>query len=87
MLCWTQSLVGEIPNGDTSDYDEIAINLLLGKGFVATGNWFGFELRSWRPPLYPMFLASLYGLKCVASSWEATTRTDAVGVDSHPGVR
>lgn len=54
--------VGEIPGGDTSDYDEIARNLLLGNGFVATENWFGFEMRSWRPPLYPVFLALLYGL-------------------------
>ena len=56
------AVVGEIPGGDTADYDDIAGNLLRGDGFVATENWFGFELRSWRPPLYPVFLATLYGL-------------------------
>ena len=63
------AVVGEIPGGDTSDYDEIAGNLLRGEGFVATENWFGFELRSWRPPLYPLFLASLYGLFGVDHLW------------------
>ena len=52
----------EVPTQDTSDYDEIARNLLNGAGFVARENWFGFELRSWRAPLYPFFLAGVYGL-------------------------
>ena len=52
----------EIPPQDTPDYDEIALNLLRGDGFVARDNWFGFELRSWRPPFYPFFLALVYGV-------------------------
>jgi len=51
----------EVPPQDTPDYDEIALNLLRGEGFVARDNWFGFELRSWRPPFYPFFLALVYG--------------------------
>ena len=52
----------EVPAQDTPDYDEIALNLLGGEGFVARENWFGFELRSWRPPFYPFFLALVYGV-------------------------
>ena len=50
-----------LPPQDTPDYDELALNLLRGEGFVARENWFGFALRSWRPPFYPFFLASIYG--------------------------
>ena len=50
----------EVPLQDTPDYDEIALNLLRGEGFVARQNWFGHEIRSWRPPFYPFFLASIY---------------------------
>lgn len=52
----------EVPPQDTLDYDEIALNLLRGDGFVARENWFGFELRSWRAPFYPFFLALVYGI-------------------------
>jgi len=52
----------EGPLQDTADYDEIALNLLDGEGFVARENWFGFELRSWRAPFYPFFLALVYGV-------------------------
>lgn len=47
---------------DTADYDEIALNVLAGEGFVSRTNWFGYEMRSWRPPLYPLFLALVYGV-------------------------
>jgi 4-amino-4-deoxy-L-arabinose transferase-like glycosyltransferase len=50
-----------VPPQDTPDYDEIALNLLKGEGFVARENWFGFEMRSWRAPFYPFFLAAVYG--------------------------
>ena len=52
----------EVPPQDTPDYDEIALNLLRGEGFVARQNWFGYEMRSWRSPFYPFFLASIYQL-------------------------
>lgn len=52
----------EVPPQDTADYDEIARNLLSGEGFVARDNWFGHPMRSWRPPLYPILLAGVYGL-------------------------
>lgn len=45
---------------DTPDYDEIAHNVLAGEGFVAGNNWYGHELRAWRAPLYPLFLAAIY---------------------------
>lgn len=56
------SLGFEVPAQDTPDYDEIAANLLAGEGFVARENWFGYDMRSWRAPLYPGFLAGIYGL-------------------------
>ena len=56
------SLGLEVPPQDTPDYDEIAANLLAGEGFVARENWFGHDMRSWRAPLYPGFLAAVYGL-------------------------
>ena len=56
------SLGVEVPPQDTPDYDEIAANLLAGEGFVARENWFGHDMRSWRAPLYPGFLAAVYGL-------------------------
>ena len=63
-LCRLSYLVWgpEVAPQDTADYDEIARNLLVGRGFVAQENWFGHELRSWRPPLYPLFLAGIYSL-------------------------
>lgn len=56
------AVADEPPPQDTPDYDEIAHNLLAGEGFVASGNWFGHELRAWRAPLYPFFLAAIYGV-------------------------
>lgn len=52
----------EVAPQDTADYDDIARNLLGGQGFVARDNWFGHELRSWRPPLYPLLLAGIYAV-------------------------
>jgi 4-amino-4-deoxy-L-arabinose transferase-like glycosyltransferase len=52
----------DVPPQDTRDYDDIAMNLLAGEGFVARENWFGFEMRSWRAPFYPAFLAAVYGV-------------------------
>jgi len=51
-----------VPEQDTLDYQELAINLLNGEGFVSRENWFGFPMYSWRPPVYPAFLASIYFL-------------------------
>ena len=50
------------PTDDTADYDEIALNLLSGEGFVSRENWYGFEMHSWRAPAYPFFLAAIYGV-------------------------
>ncbi len=47
------SLGYEVSPQDTSDYDEIALNLLQDGEFVARSNWHGFEMRSWRAPFYP----------------------------------
>lgn len=55
-------ITGEHPTDDTADYDEIALNLLSGEGFVSRENWYGFEMHSWRAPAYPFFLAAIYGV-------------------------
>lgn len=47
---------------DTPEYEEIAHNLLMGRGFVASNWWYGFELKSWRMPFYSFFLAGVYGV-------------------------
>ncbi len=46
------------PRGDAADYDNIAHNIISGRGFVSTR----MNLYSYRPPLYPIFLALLYSL-------------------------
>ena len=62
-LRWAYAQFGfSVPLQDTPDYDELALNLMDGEGFVSRLNWHGFEMRSWRPPLYPFFLAAIYGL-------------------------
>jgi 4-amino-4-deoxy-L-arabinose transferase-like glycosyltransferase len=42
---------------DEVEYHEIATNVVEGRGFAMEG-----RLTSWRPPLYPFFLAALYFL-------------------------
>lgn len=44
--------------GDALDYDRLAISLSEGKGYVTAEG----EPTSWRPPLYPFFLALIYKL-------------------------
>jgi 4-amino-4-deoxy-L-arabinose transferase-like glycosyltransferase len=51
-----------VPLQDTPDYDELALNVLSGTGFVSHDNWHGFAMYSWRPPFYSFFLAAIYGL-------------------------
>ncbi len=51
-----------VPLQDTPDYDELALNLLNGEGFVSRQNWHGYAMRSWRPPFYSFFLALVYGI-------------------------
>ena len=51
-----------VPPQDTPDYDEIAANLITGDGFVSRENWFGYDMRSWRAPFYPFFLAAVYAV-------------------------
>ena len=51
-----------VPEQDTQDYQELACNLIEGKGYVSQENWFGFPMYSWRPPVYPIFLAAIYFL-------------------------
>lgn len=46
----------DTPRGDAADYDNIARNIAGGRGFVSTR----MNLYSYRPPLYPIFLALLY---------------------------
>ncbi len=43
-------------HGDAGEYDWIASNLVQGKGFRSHGG----ARRSFRPPLYPLFLAAVY---------------------------
>lgn len=44
---------------DSSNYDELAMNLKSGQGLQAEG-FFGEEWYSFRAPLFPIFLASVY---------------------------
>ena len=44
-----------VPPQDTADYDELALNVLQGAGYVSYENWYGFPMYSWRPPAYPLF--------------------------------
>ena len=46
----------DYPRGDAADYDNIALNIISGHGFISTR----MNLYSYRPPLYPIFLALLY---------------------------
>ena len=62
-------LAGNVLHGwDAADYDNMATNLLAGKGFVheiagdLRGEPVEIRLRGHRPPAYPLFLASLYTL-------------------------
>ena len=51
-----------VPPQDTADYDELALNVLQGVGYVSYENWYGFPMYSWRPPAYPLFLAAIYAV-------------------------
>ncbi|MCM8768780.1 MAG: glycosyltransferase family 39 protein [Candidatus Omnitrophica bacterium] len=46
----------------TDWWDELAWNLATGKGYMVTNPFFssGVAYYSWRPPLFPIFLASVY---------------------------
>jgi 4-amino-4-deoxy-L-arabinose transferase-like glycosyltransferase len=46
------------PRGDAADYENIALNIIKGKGFVSTR----MGLYSYRPPLYPLFLACIFSI-------------------------
>ena len=48
----------KFPSSDAYDYDRLAVSILNGSGYV---NGLG-EPTSWRSPLYPLFLASVYFL-------------------------
>lgn len=45
---------------DAQQYDDLAVNLLSGKGYFTQGT--GFLTRSWKPPVYPLFLAGIYSV-------------------------
>ncbi|MBN1913114.1 MAG: glycosyltransferase family 39 protein, partial [Candidatus Omnitrophica bacterium] len=47
------------PSADAQEYDELALNLLAGKGFI---NFNTGKPTAWRVPLYPIFLASIYSV-------------------------
>ena len=51
-------LLGDSPRGDAADYENIALNIMSGKGFVSTR----LGLYSYRPPLYPLFLAGMFSV-------------------------
>ena len=51
-------LLGDCPRGDAADYENIALNIMSGKGFVSTR----LGLYSYRPPLYPLFLAGIFSV-------------------------
>ena len=49
----------QIPVADAGQYDDLAINLLAGEGFVDSNTGLP---TSWRVPLYPLFLAGIYSI-------------------------
>jgi len=51
-------LLEDTPRGDAADYENIALNIISGKGFVSTR----MGLYSYRPPLYPLFLAGIFSV-------------------------
>ena len=51
-------LLADSPRGDAADYENIAFNIMSGKGFVSTR----LGLYSYRPPLYPLFLAGIFSV-------------------------
>lgn len=67
-----------VPPQDTRDYDELALNVLNGQGYVSHENWHGFPMRSWRPPTYPLFLAAVYGM-CGYSHAAVQVAQSAIG--------
>jgi 4-amino-4-deoxy-L-arabinose transferase-like glycosyltransferase len=52
-------LLEDTPRGDAADYENIALNIINGEGFVSTR----MGLYSYRPPLYPLFLAGIFAIK------------------------
>lgn len=51
-------LLMDTPRGDAADYENIALNIIKGNGFVSTR----MGLYSYRPPLYPLFLACIFSI-------------------------
>jgi 4-amino-4-deoxy-L-arabinose transferase-like glycosyltransferase len=66
---WTPVLVT-----DAADYDRLARGLLEGRGYVNTAG----VPTSWRPPLYPVFVAMAYA---VSDGSMAFVRLIQIGVD------
>ena len=53
--------------GDELEYQELAENLVNGRGFVGHPPFFpGQEARAWQPPLYPFTLALVYAVTGVS---------------------
>jgi len=59
---------GMLLGGDAGYYDEVAQNVLAGKGHIAH-NVMGADRQSLMPPLYPAFLAVVYF--CLGHNWLA----------------
>jgi 4-amino-4-deoxy-L-arabinose transferase-like glycosyltransferase len=45
-----------VPSADAGDYHRLATGLVQGRGFVNSAG----TLTAWRPPAYPVFLATIY---------------------------
>jgi len=58
--------------GDATSYDEIAMNLVQGKGYRYAGG----ELTASRLPLYPLFLAAIY--RVAGHNYQAARMVQAV---------
>lgn len=68
------------PAADAADYERLAVGILEGNGYVTTEG----EPTSWRPPLYPAFLASVYAAtgesRAAARTAQALLGTATVGM-------
>jgi 4-amino-4-deoxy-L-arabinose transferase-like glycosyltransferase len=69
LALWAPGLIA-----DASDYDRLARGLVDGHGYVNTRG----EPTSWRPPLYPAFVAGVYRLSGYSST---AVRVVQIGLD------
>ena len=69
----------EIPVGDEVDYDDIAVHILEDQRYVNDQGGFWPAARSDRPPLFPLYLASVYAVFGVGNYLAARIGLSIIG--------